>query len=462
MISKIYNNSPIFIQNILISLYGYYWKNRRYGGKFLDEVKKFEERESFSKEDWNSYQTDQLRKLLVHAFLNVDFYRKKYSEAGFTLQDFERFELSDIKKLPFLEKEELRKFGKTSLLSKTKEQGKFYSSSGSSGTPTQIYFSPKTHRRWHAAYERRVRNWAGVNYQTPRGMIGGRRIISNSGKSKHYYRYNKAERQTYFSAYHINEDNVHDYLEGMIKNEVEYMVGYAQSNYFLADFIGRLGLKAPKLRAVLTSSEKLTPEMRETFRKVYKCKAFDAYSGLEACGLISENMDGEFLFSPDTGLIELVDEKGHEVSNGQEGEVISTGFLNYDQPLIRYRIGDRAIMSEDQTTKSGIEMPVFKEIVGRIEDTIVTKDGRKMVRFHSLFLNIKGLKASQIIQEDLSRYIINLVTDEEEYSTLSEESIKKRLVSQVGEDIEIRFTYMSKIPNQLNGKFKSVVSKLSS
>ena len=460
MLEKIYNNSPIFLQNILISTYGYYWRNRRYGGAFTKEVQKFKNRESFSKAQWKVYQTSKLRELLIHAFSNVEFYREKYSSAGFTTSDFAKFELTDLKDLPFLEKEELRKFGTTSLLSRVRGKGSFYSSSGSTGTPTQIFFSPNSHRLWHAAYEARVRNWAGVDYKTPRGMIGGRRIISNSESSKHYFRYNGAEKQTYFSAYHISENNVEDYLFGMKKHNVQYMVGYANSNYYLADYICRLRKESLKLKAVLTSSEKLTEEMRETFKQAYGCKTYDAYSGLEACGLISENAYGDFLFSPDTGILELINEKGEEVPDGAEGEVVSTGFINFDQPLIRYRIGDRAIKSENQTSVSGLQMPVFKEIVGRIEDTIITTDGRKMVRFHSLFLNIKGLKASQVVQNEYQNFTLNLVIDANDYEKKSENVIAERLKSQVGVNIDIIFVYLEKIPNQLNGKFKSVISNI--
>ena len=69
-----------------------------------------------------------------------------------------------------LEKEDLRKHGTTSLLSTKRTRGRFYSSSGSTGTPTSIFFSKDVHRKWSALYEARVRNWAGVNYKMRRGM----------------------------------------------------------------------------------------------------------------------------------------------------------------------------------------------------------------------------------------------------------------------------------------------------
>ena len=95
------------------------------------------------------------------------------------------------------------------------------------------------------------------------------------------------------------------------------------------------------------------------------CKVYDGYSGVEACGLISENKSGELLFSPDTGILEVLDNDGNQVLNGESGEVISTGLLNYDQPLIRYRIGDRVTLSSiTNITTSNSGFPIIKEIEG--------------------------------------------------------------------------------------------------
>ncbi|MCK5815852.1 MAG: glycosyltransferase, partial [Flavobacteriaceae bacterium] len=454
-----YDSSPVFLQNILISAYGVYWKNRRLGGEFKHYLNEFKQRETFSKEQWDNYQTIELRKLLVHAFKTVPFYTDLYSKNGFTLKDFETFELKNISKLPFLEKEDLRKFGKTSLLSTKRKKGAFYNSSGSTGTPVSIYLSKEMHQKWNAAYETRVRNWAGVNSKMARGMIGGRRVIGGNHPVKPFYRYNSAEKQTYFSAYHINEQNSPNYVEGMVKNKVTYMVGYAMSNYFLADDINKNKLKAPKLKAVLTSSEKLTPQMRIAIEKAYQCKVYDAYSGVEACGLISENSDGELLFSPDTGIMEVVDDQGVSVKNGMSGEVIATGLMNFDQPLIRYRIGDRVRMSKNQKTKSGIEIPIVQEIEGRIEDVLITRDGRRIISLYKLFLDIPYLKRSQVIQNTYVDYEIKVVV-EPSFSKKEEKIIRNRFFEKIGNDVDLKIHKVNEIPKTLAGKYKLTISKL--
>lgn len=456
--SKLYTLLPASLQNTAVSLYGLYWQRRRFGGVFRKEALAFRDRNTCTEEEWESYQTAELRKLLVHAFTHVPFYREKYTAAGLTLPALANFGLQDLSELPFLEKDELRQFGTTSLMASKVEKGGYYSSSGSTGTPTQIYFGHNFHQRWSAAFEVRIREWAGLNRHMPRGMIGGRRILPDAQNQPPYYRYNSVEKQTYFSAYHISRTTAADYLEGMIKNKVEYMNGYAMSNYFLATMFHELGLKAPQLRAVVTSSEKLTPEMRDMFQTVYGCKTYDSYSGVEACGLISENEYGQLLVSPDVGIMEFLDSKGGPVAPGEAGEIVSTGLLNYDQPLIRYRIGDTAVLAKDQHNRCGRNMPVVEEILGRVEDKVTGPDGREMVRFHGLYVGIPFLIAAQLVQESRNSFTINLVT-EEGFSENHEQTIKRRLISQLGE-VECRFVRLPEIPRNKNGKFQAVVSKI--
>lgn len=454
---KLYYKLPIILQNTCISLYGLYWKNHRFGGVFKNSYEEALERECYSYKQWEEYQTEELRKLLIHAYDTVPFYEKKYANAGITRKLLASITLDELKAIPYLTKDELRKYGNTTLLSSKRGKGIFLYSSGSTGTPTALYFGKPFHQRWFGICEARIRNWAGVDKTMARGMIGGRRILPESELKPPYYRYNIFEKQTYLSAYHLTPSTVANYVEGMKKHEVMYMTGYAMSNFFLADFIEKNNLSVPKMRAVLTSSEKLTKEMRKVIERVYDCKVFDGYSGSEACGLISETQQGELLVSPDVGIMEFIKDDGSYAHNGEVGEIISTGFLNYDQPLIRYKIGDRALLSQNQTTKSNLCMTKVDEIIGRVEDTIVAKDGRKMVRFHSIYLEVDGLVTAQIVQHDFEYISFNLVVDESYNKAASEKIIKTRLESQLGE-VEIAFNYLNALPTEKNGKVKAVIS----
>lgn len=460
LLNKIYSASPVCIQNIFVSAYGFYWKKRRFGGIFRKELAEFKMREKYSAESWLKYQEGELRKLLIHAFTTVPYYAGIFKEHGIKRRDLERLRLSDLPTLPVMEKETLRKHGETTLVSDIKMPGRqYFGSSGSTGTPTRILFSYPMHQRWSAAFEVRVRNWAGLHKDIPRGMIGGRRIVPEGNARAPYYRYNWFEKQTYFSAYHISPQTAADYVEGMRRFDVQYMTGYAMSNFFLARFIKQVGLKPPKMKAVVTSSEKLNSEMRELFYEVYGCRTFDSWSGVEACGLVSECEYGKLHVSPDVGIIEILDKSGKPVKSGEMGEVVCTGLLNYDQPLIRYRIGDLMRPGEGGC-KCGRNLPVIEEIVGRVEDVVVGPDGRQMVRFHSIFIGISKIIEAQVIQWAVDDIEIRVVL-EEKLSHSEEEVLKNRIKSQLGE-VKVRIVEVQEIPLTRNGKFKAVISHVSS
>ena len=447
-IENIYNSLPVSLQNIGISIYGYFWKKHRLEGDFLSEIRATRERELYTYEQWKNYQTVILRKLLIHAFDFVPFYNERYRSLGIERDFLANITLDQLKLLPYTTKDDFRRYGDTTMLSTKLAKGYFEHSSGSTGTPVHIYMPDYVAQRLSAYMETRVRNWAGIDYKMPRGMVGGRRVVPEARMTPPFYRYNIFEKQTYFSAYHISEKTIEDYVEGMFRHKIEWMTGYAMSNYFIADFIRKSKLRAPQL----------TSEMRQVISEVFQCKVFDSYSGCEGCGLISESPAGELLVNPDVGIMEFIDESGNFVSNGEIGEIVSTGLLNFDQPLIRYRIGDLAKLAADQHLQTAHQMLKIDEIIGRVEDVVVGIDGRKMVRFHGLFIGVDGLIQSQLIQHTYTDFVLKLIVDRNLYRPLIEENkIKKRLKSQVGE-VKVDFEYVDTLPVNGNGKVKSVIS----
>jgi phenylacetate-CoA ligase len=235
------------------------------------------------------------------------------------------------------------------------------------------------------------------------------------------------------------------------------MTGYAASNFFLARFLKEQNIEVPALKCVITSSEKLTPEMRDMFAAVYNCKTFDGWGSVEACGLITECEHGRMHISPDAGIIEIMDDNMYPVNPGEEGNVYCTGLLNYDQPLVRYKIGDRIVTTGKKCT-CGRNMPVIAEIAGRTEDVIIGRDGREMVRFHSIFNGLHSIIKSQVIQETMDDIVVKVVT---ERRLAAEETalIQQRIQSQLG-DIKVTVAEVPEIPLTGNGKFKAVISRL--
>ena len=454
---KLYHQLPVFLQNIAISFFGLYWYGRRFGGVFKDELKACKKRELYTFSEWETYQEMELRKLLVHANQQVPHFRNLFKALGWNEQDFINFRLSDLKRLPILEKKTFRMHCDTELLSEQLEpEGSFLYTSGSSGTPLKIRYSKRMHQKYFAIYESNVRNWAGIDITMSRGVIGGRRILRDGDGKGPYYRYNYVEKQVYFSAYHISKETVTNYLEGIIKYKIAYLEGYSSAIYFLARFIEESGLKAPPLKAVLGSTDKLTPEMRETIRRVFHCEIFDSYNGVDVCNLISECEHHRLHLVPDAGIVEILNEKGEPCQPGEVGELISTGLLNFDQPLIRYKIGDLVKLSNEKECPCGRKMVIVEEIVGRIEDVVIGADGREMRRFNRILIDMGSIIEGQIIQHELTRFEIKLVVFFQP-SQSEIDTIRSRMFAQLGK-IDLDIHVVDSIPRGPNGKFKSVVS----
>lgn len=453
VLDRIYARSPVWLQNVGASSYGLVWRHRRFGGDFPKYVASFQERERYSPEEWQAYQTQELRRLLAHAVKHVPYYRQAYGQLGY---DFASFNLEQLPELPLLEKEYIRSDPDAFIADNVpRRKLHTYHTSGTTGTPIAIKFTNDMHRRWSAAYEARVRYWAGVHYKMSRAMIGGRVIVPKANADPPFWRYNLVERELYMSAFHISPKNAPYYVAALNRYKPDYLVGYASSHYFLARMINEQRLEVIQPKCVLTSSEKLTSEMRAEIEKAYGCPVYDAYSGVEACCLASECEYHRLHVSPDVGIIQLIDEDGSPVKPGEAGEIVATGLLNFEQPLIRFRTGDLAVWS-DKSCPCGRNMPVIEELVGRLEDTVVCPDGREMVRFHGIFVGLPHVREGQVIQETLTQIRLRLVVDPE-FDDHDRQIIAKRFEERLG-SVNLTLEFVDHIERTERGKFRAVIS----
>lgn len=454
-----YSRSPVFLQNVGVTLYGYYWRIRRQSGSFPREVAAFSKRDTYGTEQWDAYQTARLRELLTWSFTHVPAYRRKWSSLGVTEADLRQMANSGLRSLPLTDRDYLRQSPTDYVAdSVSRRKLKAMHTSGSTGSPITIYLTSKTHQVFQAAYEVRCRHWASVDCSMSRAMIGGRLVVPQTYSKPPFWRYNAAERQLYMSAFHISPENTPAYVKALNHFRPDYLVGYASAHFFLARMIEESRLSVHRPKAILTSSEKLTHEMRSLLERVYSAPVFDAYSGVECCCLASECSQHSLHLSPDVGIVELLDEYGRPVEPGQTGEIVATGLLNFDQPLIRYRTGDLARISSAKCA-CGSAMPVLEELVGRLEDSIIAPDGRETVRFHGIFIGLPFIREGQVVQETINHIRVRLViTGDMSGSDRSE--IIRRVRHRLGE-VRVDLEIVPAIERTLRGKFRAVISKVS-
>src|SRR5690606_1469009 len=104
MVQKLYDNSPIWLQNIMVALAGYKKNRGRYGKEYYSYRNFLAEFDSWPLKKKSEYQLQELKKLLAHAKINSPFYAGLYKDIDLTSIK----STDDLQILPVVTKEMLR------------------------------------------------------------------------------------------------------------------------------------------------------------------------------------------------------------------------------------------------------------------------------------------------------------------------------------------------------------------
>jgi len=144
----------------------------------------------------------------------------------------------------------------------------------------------------------------------------------------------------------------------------------------------------------------LHPSERRTIEAVFGVRVYDRYGCEEVSLIASECGEHRGLhMNTDSLHVELLAD-GRRVPPGSEGAVVVTDLRNRAMPLIRYRIEDVAVASEE-SCPCGRTYPLLARVAGRVADYLVTCNG-KLISGISLTENfatlIPGVQQVQVVQ----------------------------------------------------------------
>lgn len=130
-------------------------------------------------------------------------------------------------------------------------------------------------------------------------------------------------------------------------------------------------------RVALYGSGVLAQRKRQELREVYpnlSILSYFAATQAETIGLQLSDDDPALAAVPGLHLIEIVDEHGREVAEGEEGELVVTRLLGHETPLLRLKLGDRMVR------RAPIDSPRLKttrfEFAGRTGDVLHLNDSQ--------------------------------------------------------------------------------------
>lgn len=454
---ELYHHLPYPLRVLVASARGYVLRWWRYGPETERLVEEALERERWSPERWRAWQEERLAYVLHRAATRVPYYRAQWEERR---RRGDRASWEVLANWPVLKKEPLRANPRAFVADDCDVRRMFHEhTSGTTGTPLSLWVGRRALREWYALFEARWRRWYGVSLRDRWAILGGQLVVPFGQVKPPFWVWNLALRQLYLSSYHLAPGFIPAYVEALRKYRVHYLWGYASSLYAVAAIALEQGLEVPPIHVAISNAEPLYDFQRRAIAKAFQCPVRDTYGMSEMAAAASECEQGRMHLWPEAGVVEVLAEGADEpIPPGVPGRLICTGLLNADMPLIRYELGDRgALAPADERCDCGRTLPLLAAVEGRLDDVVLTPDGRRVGRLDPMFKADMPLREAQIIQESLSRVRVRYVPAPGSTPDLGED-IVRRLRARLGYEMEILTEEVDHIPRGPNGKFRGVIS----
>lgn len=448
----LYHRLPPSSRSIVASLRGYYLNWWRYDKETEKLVEQTLERDFWSEKQWQDWQNERLSYILHRAATQVPFYKNLWAERR---KNGDKASWEYLENWTILEKQTLRLQASEFVAEDCSIPKMFHEhTSGTTGTSLDLWQKKATVKQWYAIFEARSRRWYGLSRNDRWAILGGQLIVPVQQQKKPYWVWNAGLNQLYMSVYHLSPDLIEDYLEAIVRYKVKYILGYSSALYSLAQAVLKQNYQRIKLEVAITNAEPLYDYQREAIETAFSCPVRETYGMAEIAAAAGECEKSNLHQWSDVGIIEIAESSKDE--NGV-GDLICTGLINADMPLIRYRVGDRGSLS-DEKCACGRSLPLVKKIEGRCDDVLYTAEGRQIGRLDTIFKNNLPILEAQIIQKSLKHLKVIYVPDAN-FDLSATEKLKGYLKERMG-DIEVNFEQVSKIPRTNRGKFRAVICDL--
>ena len=153
---------------------------------------------------------------------------------------------------------------------------------------------------------------------------------------------------------------------------------------------------------------------------------------------------------------EFLVQHNQPVKECEEGKIIVTNLFNYSMPIIRYEIGDMAILGPEKCSCRQM-LPTFRKVTGRITEHFMQSNGTTVPAEYFIHLlgvvcNKGEIEKFQVIQEDYDKIRIAAVT-KEELPDHYRHDIDTKIKLVMGQDCKIKWDFVDDIPKTANGKY---------
>lgn len=454
-ILALYHRLPAPARSAAASLRGLYLRRWRYGRESERLIAEALARDTWTDAQWKTWQDDRLAFVLHRAATQVPFYRYQWERRR---RMGDRCSMELLENWPVLDKDAVRENPRLFLADDCDVRKMFHEqTSGTTGKPLDIWRSRQTVEGLYALVDARTTRWYGIPTEARWARLGGQLVVPVAQRKPPFWVWNGAMRQLYLSSFHLAPDLIPSYLDALVEYKIEYFGAYPSSLLALAHEVLRLGRRDLRMLAVFTNAEPLHDDQRDIISRAFQCPVVETYGMTESVAAASECRHGGLHQWPEVGLIEVLTDS-RPVVPGEPGELVCTGLLNADMPLIRYRAGDRGRLVQSSTRcDCGRSLPLLGAVEGRSNDMLLTRDGRQVFWLNPVFYGLP-VRQSQIVQESLDRIVVK-VAPGLGFGAETAQTIESRLRTRMGE-ASIELQMVDEVERTANGKIQAVICKL--
>ncbi|MBN2090316.1 phenylacetate--CoA ligase family protein [candidate division KSB1 bacterium] len=454
LLRKLYFHLPDCFKNTFAMAYSVVNDSKRYGGVFQGHLVKLEKNVTRSRTEIEQDQLENLKKIVIHAGTTVPYYVQLFKKIKF--DPARMTSLDDLRKIPVLEKETVRTCQDDFISSSHEGKRIIAHTSGTTGKALKLFVNKETEQYSYAGVWFHY-GWSGIKRGARIATFSGHPVAEPARLEPPFWVFNRIENELLFSSQHITPQALPAYIDALNDFQPELIRGYPSSIYLIALHLLDTGKKImPK--AVYTSSETLLDFQRKVIEDAFACKVFSYYGNAERVAQIMQCEEGNFHVLTETCVVEVLNPDGSPTVVGEEGDLVCTGLINQVMPLIRYKIGDRAIPGPSSCI-CGRNSPVLSTITGRVDDIIITPDGRHVGRLGHVFKNTLNVKEAQIIQDNIQSILVKIVP-RQNYSPQDKKMILNELRFRLGNEIHIKIEEVIQIPRTKNGKQRFIISSV--
>ena len=401
------------------------------------------------REKLEALRRQKLQALLSYCYQRIPYYQRQFKEIDAEPGDF--CEPEGLARFPILEKETLRDHLKEFFDPQADRSAWIpYRSSGSTGIPLELWYHPSERLRLGYTVTRELlfdglKPWYRlVNITEPR---------HSASKNRWYHRLGFMN-EHFLSIYDKSELN----LAELRKIRPHALIGFPSVLMLTGQQMHRDGMPLqPKL--LFTLAEVLTQEDRALLAGQWGVEPIDLY-GANEVGHIAFQCQRRTAYHINLDALHIEILVGDRLAGvGERGEIIVTNFDLRVVPIIRYRVGDIAQMT-DGSCDCGCRFPLLDHIAGRSDGFISGSDGKvfSALEISLLLKPVEGIRQYRLIQDKPGQVHIEWVPSDQ--AAQPELQMRRILHERLGEQMEIAVRRVSEILPEKSGKIRTVISHL--